>query len=269
MTHPQLLLSIDLLAFYRQASQQTFTVVDVETTGSRASSSRITELAVVQATLADGIQHQQSTLINPEAVIPPNIVSITGITQAMVADAPTAAVALPQFQPWLQVGLLTAHNLDFDYGFLQAEYERLGVSFMRPTAEHLCTVQLARLMLPHLRSRSLPDLVQHFSFPVNTSHRAEADAIACWLLAERLLTDILQLPDAEILQRFAQQWLSVTDAAHLLGCSTAEGRSHLAAAGITGRTVKRYKRMTELYRRGDVERVIAQRSDGQQLSLFH
>lgn len=266
------MLSTELLHHYRSLSQQLFTVVDVETTGRYAWENRVTELSLLQARLADGIQHQQTDLINPRTKIPPKIVQFTGITQAMVDAAPPGEVVFPSYLDFLNQGILTAHNLEFDYPFLQAEYARLGTKFTRPEAEQLCTVQLARLMLPDLPSRSLPDLVKHFRFQVGQSHRAEADTLACWLLAERLLTEVLEQADQVLLARFARQWIPLREAAKLLGCSQVVSRSRLEAAGVSSRFVGRSRGGTWMYRRGDVERVVhlaepAASADQMQLDL--
>lgn len=247
------MLSNDLLAYYRQLHQQLFTVVDVETTGRYASSSRIIEISVIQATLADGIVQQQTHLINPQTQIPLKIVQFTGITQKMVEHAPIAADVFPTYLSLLSVGILTAHNIEFDYPFLQAEYERLDRVFERSAAEQLCTVQFSRLMLPDLPSRRLPHLVKHFQFNVGQSHRAEADTLACWLLTKRLMTEILNEPDDVLLARFARQWLPLKDAAILLGCSQKNAKTRLAI--VPSRFVGRSSSGTLMYRRGDVEQV--------------
>jgi DNA polymerase-3 subunit epsilon len=249
------MLSTDLLHYYRQIGRQILTVVDVETTGSVAYNSRITEISTIQATLSDGVQQQQTNLMNPQVSIPTKIVQITGITQKMVNAAPVTADVLPKYLPVLRSGILTAHNLEFDYSFLKTEFARLGTGFIRPDHEQLCTVKLARQMLPDLPSRSLPVLVRHFRFQVSTSHRAEADALACWLLAKRLLTEIFNESDEVLLSKFAQEWLPLKDAAALLGCSTKMGRSRLEAAAIASRYVGQGKNGTLMYRRGDVERL--------------
>lgn len=261
------MLSTELLNYYRRLSQAQLTVVDVETTGSVAYHSRITEISVLQASLANGIERHESHLVNPETLIPEKIVQFTGISQDMVDAAPLTADVLPNYLPWLNSGILTAHNLEFDYSFLKAEYARLGVKFLRPPEQQLCTVILARLMLPDLPSRSLPNLVRHFSFDVATSHRAKADTLACWLLAQYLLTEILNEPDEELLSRFAKQWLPLREAAKLLKCTQAEGRSRLAAAQAPYREAGRGTVKTLMYRRGDVERLFYVSQPEQQLSL--
>ncbi|WAL58516.1 3'-5' exonuclease [Thermocoleostomius sinensis] len=262
------MLSTQLLTHYRQLSQQPFTVVDVETTGRYPSHDRVIELSVLRATLVDGILQQQTDLVNPQMRIPSNIIQFTGITQKMVEYVPAAAEIFPSYWPLLNAGVLTAHNLEFDYPFLQAEYDRLGTVFNRPESQQLCTVQLSRLMLPDLPSRRLPKLVKHFRFNVDTSHRAEADALACWLLLERLLTEILNESDEVLLARFAKQWMPLKYAAKLLGCSPQEGQIRLNMAGISSRFVGRGKMGTFMYRRGEVEQVFYEQLGNAQLTSF-
>lgn len=251
------MLSTELLNHYRQLSQQPFTVVDVETTGRYSWNNRITELSVLQATLAGGVLHQRTDLVNSGTQIPPKIIQFTGITQSMVDSAPPADQVFPSYLPLLQQGVLTAHNLEFDYPFLQAEFARLGIQYVRPEAEQLCTVKLARLMLPDLPSRSLPHLVQHFQFPVDHSHRAAADTLACWLLAERLLTELLTETDEVLLTRFRRQWIPLRQAASLLGLPPAAARSQLEAAGLASRFAGKNRNGTWMYRRGEVEQLLA------------
>jgi DNA polymerase III subunit epsilon len=261
-----LVLATELLDHYRQLAQQPLTVVDVETTGKYASDSRIIEISVLRATLAHGIEHQQTDLVNPQTPVPDRISEFTGIAQSMVDRADLSAEVLPNYFSWLNHGVLTAHNLEFDYSFLQAECARLNLALERPGDQQLCTVHLSRLMLPDLPSRSLPNLVQHFEFNVGRSHRAEADTLACWLLAEHLLTQILNEPDEVILARFGRQWLPLKYAAKLLGCSPSAARSRLSDAGVTPRSQGRGNNLT--YQRHDVERVLATQPGDKQLSWF-
>lgn len=259
------LLSQELLSYYREISQSALTVVDLETTGSLSHNARAIEVSILQASLEDGIQQQQTYLINPGVRIPPFITKITGITSEMIAPAPTPGEVWPLCRPLLEQGTLTAHNLEFDYGFLQSEFKRLKSRFYRPPLKRFCTVQLSRLLLADLPSRSLPNLVKHFGFDISTSHRAEADTRACWLLAQRLLSQIQQEPDDVILQRFGQQWIRLQDAAKILSCRKAEAQQQLTAAGVEQRLSQRSK--LPLYRRWRVEQMYYQRQ-GQQLSLL-
>ncbi|NDJ18794.1 PolC-type DNA polymerase III [Myxacorys almedinensis] len=225
-------LSTDLLAYYRGMTGRALTVVDLETTGHKPPRSRAIEISVIQASLKDGILHQQTSLINPGVDVPPMITKFTGIAQEMVDTAPPAEEVWRQFLPLLSQGTITAHNITFDYPFIQGEYKRLGIPYDRPQSERLCTVILSRLMLSELPSRKLPDLVQHFQFPVEESHRAEADTIACWLLAERLLKEIHNEDDETVLARFGEQLLPLSEASKFLGCSQKVANSRLIEAGF-------------------------------------
>lgn len=246
-------LSTDLLAFYRDLSQRSFTVVDLETTGPKPPRSRAIEVSVIRASLKDGIQHQQTHLINPKVWIPGKITEITGISQDMVDLAPSAEEVWQDYLPLLSQGVLTAHNISFDYPFIRSEYERLGIPFFRSQSERFCTVKFARLMLSELPSRSLPDLVQHFQFPVNESHRAEADTLACWLLVERLMKEIANEDDETVLARFGRQLLPVSEAAKMLGCSQKETKTRLEARGIEPFIAQRSGAF--LYRRSAIEQL--------------
>ncbi|MGI0489800.1 PolC-type DNA polymerase III [Pantanalinema rosaneae CENA516] len=258
--------SAELLAHYRHVSQQLLTIVDVETTGHRATEARVIEISVLQATLTDGILHHQTDLINPQMPVPETITAFTGISQAMVDQAPPATDLWHRYLPLLNQGILTAHNLSFDYAFIQAESDRLGSSFERSRDQQLCTVILSRLMLPELPSRRLPDLVKHFGFDIHESHRAAADTLACWFLAQRLLTEIQQESDAALLNRFTNQWLPLGDVATILGCSGREARDLLYRAGVKPRLMGRHK--TPMYQRGKVEQLRQSLIPSVQLSWF-
>ena len=241
--------SIDLLTYYRQISTEVFTVVDLETTGGKGDRDRIIEISVLQATLKDGIQQILTDLINPQIQIPDQIVRFTGITQDMVRHVDGCDRVLPKYLPMLQTGILTAHNIGFDYSFLKAEYQRLGVEYIAPA--QLCTVKLSRLLLSHLPSRSLPKLVKHYGFDVGKSHRAESDAIACWLLLEKLMTQLLNAADDEILNLFGQQWLSIEDIAIILQLPLAQVEVLLANSAIKSRFSSH--RQVNLYQRKGIE----------------
>lgn len=260
------MLSVDLLHYYRRIADGLFIVVDLETTGGNHQGDRITEISVLQASLSAGIHDQKTDLINPEAEIPEKIIRLTGITPDMVAGQPPAAAVLPSYRPWLDSGILTGHNIAFDYGFLKAAFARQGRPFHRSPHQQLCTVQMARLMLADLPSRRLPKLVKHFDFDVDGSHRAAADAQACWMLLARLMGDIQNKKDKSLLTRFRQEWIPLKVAAQLLKCSCEEGFGLMAKADIPHRLSGRSTHKTPMYRRGHVEDLVCSQR-GIQLSL--
>ncbi len=252
MSHlPAFRFSTDLLDHYRWLSQQDLTVIDVETTGSRPPQHRVIEISVLHANLQDGILDQQTYLIQPGVAIPERIVQFTGITPAMLSDAASPEQIWPTLLPLLSNGILTAHNIQFDYGFLQAEYDRLQLPYERDETDRFCTVRFARLMLADLPSRSLPDLVQHFQFAIAQSHRAAADTLACWYLAQHLLTRIQQEDEQSLLQCIGQEWLPIQMVVPLFGYSRRQTKAMLEAAGISTRSSRRRK--APMYRRQDIE----------------
>ncbi|MEL6605121.1 MAG: 3'-5' exonuclease [Cyanobacteria bacterium J06614_10] len=260
------LLSHELLTYYRQVSQSPLVVVDIETTGSLGHNARVIEVSILQASLVGGIEHQETYLINPKVKIPEFITKITGITPEMVYPSPPPEEIWPKCQPLLEgERVFTAHNLDFDYSFLRSEYKRLGIRFYKPPLQKLCTVILSRMLLADLPSRSLPNLIKHFGFDISTSHRAEADTMACWLLAEKLLRQIQSEADDTLLKRFGQQWIRLQDAAKILNCRKEEAQAKLAAAQVESRLS--YKRKLPMYRRWGVEAFYYE-EQGQQMSLL-
>src|SRR5437588_644257 len=104
--------------------------VDLETTGTVAAEDRVTEVGIVR--VDDGAQVSEwSTLVNPECSIPVEIQGLTGITNAMVARAPTFREIADEIVGRIEGCVFVAHNARFDYGFLKREFGRPGRSFPR------------------------------------------------------------------------------------------------------------------------------------------
>ncbi|MEL6806000.1 MAG: 3'-5' exonuclease, partial [Bacteroidota bacterium] len=154
------------------SKQRLYAIVDVETTGGRATRHRLTEIGIV---LFDGekVIDTFESLINPQTYIPAGITELTGITQEMVEDAPKFHEIAKRIVEMTQGAVFVAHNVSFDYEFLRNEFKRLGYTFSR---RKLCTVRLSRKAFPGLRSYSLGNLIRHFGLEVSARHRALADA---------------------------------------------------------------------------------------------
>lgn len=162
-----------------------FVVVDVEATGgSPARGDRMTEVAAVRVRGGRIVGNFES-LINPERAIPPSVSSLTEITDAMVANAPRFSEVAGQLKGALQGAVFVAHNANFDWRMLEAEFRRCGVG--RLGGERVCTLRLARRLHPELARRSLRALVDYYSLPVDTWHRAGPDARATAELFVRFL----------------------------------------------------------------------------------
>jgi DNA polymerase III subunit epsilon len=169
----------------RDLRRESFIVVDVETTGSRAGAGdRVTEVAAVlvrngtATTVFD-------TLINPERPIPPMISSLTNITWSMVKNAPRFAEVCDQLLGVLEGHVFVAHNAGFDWRFISTEVER--ATGRRLEGRTLCTVRMARRLLPQLRRRNLDALSAYYGVENLARHRAGGDATATAHILLRLL----------------------------------------------------------------------------------
>ncbi len=166
-------------------SDVAFAVVDVETTGTRASSGdRITEIAIAHVQHG-AISEVYSQLVNPERPIPPFITALTRISWAMVSDQPVFRQIAPAVGERLAGRVFAAHNASFDWRFVSEEMTRgTGSLLSGPT---LCTVRLTRLLVPQLSRRSLDHVSQYFGISIGERHRAAGDAVATAEVLLRLL----------------------------------------------------------------------------------
>jgi DNA polymerase-3 subunit epsilon len=146
--------------------------VDLETTGGHPLLHRVIEVGIV--TMRDGeVVEEWSSLVNPGGRIPRNISAFTGITDAMVADAPSFADLRAEVLGRIEGRLFVAHNARFDYGFLRNEFRRLGLRFRAPV---LCTVKLSRRMDAGERGHSLDAVMARHGIACEARHRALGDA---------------------------------------------------------------------------------------------
>lgn len=163
----------------------TFAVVDVETTGNRAGGGdRITEIAVV--TLVDGRPEVVlDRLVNPECPISRYVKALTGITEEMVAQEPTFAQLADEVAAHLSGRIFVAHNARFDWSFIARELKR--TRDLTVDGPRLCTVRLAKRLIPGLRNRGLDSVAAYFGIEIERRHRAGGDALATAHIFQRLL----------------------------------------------------------------------------------
>lgn len=162
-----------------------YVVVDVETTGTRHwHGDRVTEVAAV--VVRDGrVERVWESLVNPQRSIPPMVTALTHISWEMVKDAPTFGDVCEELLGVLEGNVFVAHNAEFDWRFLCAEVRR--TTGQRLLGKRLCTVRLARRLLPQLRSRRLDALAYHYGIEITARHRAGGDALATARILLRLL----------------------------------------------------------------------------------
>ena len=146
--------------------------VDLETTGGNAALHRITEIGLVRMENGELVE-EWSSLVNPDCPIPPHIEAFTGITDAMVADAPRFADLAPLLREKLRGAVFVAHNARFDYAFMRSEFRRLDAQF---SADVLCTVKLSRRLFPTQVRHNLDAVMQRHGLSCSARHRALGDA---------------------------------------------------------------------------------------------
>ena len=153
--------------------------LDLETTGTRTTRDRITEIAALKVE-QDTVVGRFVQLVNPGQPIPSQIQRLTGITDAMVADAPSFAELAQELRDFLGDAELVAHNMRFDYGFLRNEFARNDMLFR---ARVLCTLKLSRRLAPEHPHHNLDALIKRHELIGHNRHRAEGDAralLALW-----------------------------------------------------------------------------------------
>ncbi len=163
----------------------TFAVVDVETTGSSSrTGDRVIEIAI--AVLCEGgVKMAIDTLVDPERPIPSFITGVTRITQEMIRGKPCFTEIASDVVGALAGRIFVAHNLRFDWSFVSSEASRaLHVTLAGP---RLCTVRLAKRLIPGLRSRSLDSVARYLGIEIENRHRAGGDAMATALVLQQLL----------------------------------------------------------------------------------
>jgi DNA polymerase-3 subunit epsilon len=160
-----------------------YAIVDIETTGGYAANNDITEVAIVLHN-GNSVTDRYETLIRPARPIPYYIQVLTGITPAMVEDAPTFEEVAEEIFERLKDCVFIAHNVNFDYSFIKHHLQLCGFEL---NVQKLCTVRLSRKVFPGLQSYSLGKLCVHFNIVIQNRHRAGGDADATVTLFENIL----------------------------------------------------------------------------------
>ncbi|MBW6482451.1 MAG: 3'-5' exonuclease [Vicingaceae bacterium] len=162
-----------------------YAIVDIEASGGNHINARIIEIAVY---IYDGKQIVQefNSLINPRVKIDWYVTKLTGITNAMVENAPTFNEIAHSIHSLVCDKIFVAHDVNFDYKILNTELKRTGLILRQ---EKLCTIELSRKIFPNQPSYSLGKLCEELgiNIPAEDRHRAAGDALATTKLLEMLL----------------------------------------------------------------------------------
>jgi DNA polymerase-3 subunit epsilon len=146
--------------------------IDLETTGASTRDSRVLEIGAIRVENLQVVD-SYSTLLRVPRPIPPFITNLTGIDDSMTKDAPSFADIADTLRDFMYGGIFVAHNVGFDYSFMQLEYRSLGQKF---SMDKLCTVRLSRAFYPEQRRHNLDTIISTHGFVVNSRHRALDDA---------------------------------------------------------------------------------------------
>lgn len=176
-----------------------YSIIDTETTGLKASSNKIIEIAIINMDGSEVVEKYE-TLINPLRPISSWISNITGLDNEVLSKAPPFHKVARKIVEMTQGRTFVAHNARFDYEFLKHEFSELSYTFNPNTH---CTVRLARKAFPKLGSYSLPKLTSELGIEHNSKHRAMGDAEATASLFKMILNKLgnsleTQRPSASI-----------------------------------------------------------------------
>jgi DNA polymerase-3 subunit epsilon len=150
-----------------------YVFLDIETTGlSFRTGGRVLEVGALRVE-----NHQVvgkiNKVIDPESSLSYFTTNLTGITDSDVYGAPKFDEIVPELTQLCEGAIFIAHNVNFDYTFIQDEYRKLGASFSMPK---LCTVQLSRRLFPEHKSHALGRIIERQGYAVDRRHRAFDDA---------------------------------------------------------------------------------------------
>lgn len=147
-------------------------ILDIETTGLEPTQHEITEIGAMKIQDRE-VKEIFSTLIKPNQSIAPEITRLTGIDNEMVIDAPKASKIMPSFIEFIGSCALIAHNSDFDLPFVRYHVKQATNQDLNNSV--ICTLKLARYLLPDLPNHKLHTVASHFEFNIQNRHRAMGD----------------------------------------------------------------------------------------------
>lgn len=159
-----------------------YVVIDLETTGLDPQHDYITEFGAALVENSEIVDTFQQ-LVKPKKRIPENVQELTGITNEMVADAPSINLALPKFLQFIGNDVLVGHNIKFDSQFISAACQR----FKLPYKNKVCdTLELSQQVFPKLEDHKLRTLCKRLNVTNNNAHRALSDVLATQQIFEKL-----------------------------------------------------------------------------------
>lgn len=182
-----------------QTFDDTYIVFDLETTGFNPGKDKITEIGAIKIKNGEIVDRYQ-TFVNPQQPISQEVIELTGITNEMVANAPTIEEVLPNFLDFIKDGVLVAHNAEFDVSFISYFAKDINYEIKNSVVD---TLGLSRLLLPKLTKHKLNFVAQELDIELKNHHRAIDDAYTTALIF------------LEFLKRFRKQSINTLDEINL------------------------------------------------------
>jgi len=188
-----------LETYFTCHTKQRYCIIDIESNGSKPSTSQVIEIGALLWQNGKIIDSYETFV--ECAFLPEYISKITGITHDDLKDAPTRKEALIGLRHFMGDAIFVAHNVAFDYGFLNASFERFGLGNIGNPK--LCTIELARRTFESERY-GLAHLIEFLDIETATHHRAYSDALCAMKVMEKSLETLpIYVSTADELVRFA------------------------------------------------------------------
>jgi len=169
-----------LETYFTPYAKQKYCVIDIETNGSKPGTSQVIEIGALMIQNGQVIDNYETFV--ECAFLPEYITKITGIEPEDLIGAPTRKEALIGLRHFMEDAIFVAHNADFDYGFLNASFERFGLGNIGNPK--LCTIDLARRTFESERY-GLAYLIDFLEIETATHHRAYSDAVCAAKVMEK------------------------------------------------------------------------------------
>ena len=164
---------------------ETFAVVDLETTGTRKEEGhRIIQFGCAIVKKRQVVK-TYSLMINPHGEIPLAVTNLTGISNEMVASQPDFAHYAAKIRKILAGTVFVSHNVNFDFPFLNYELEQAGLDPLDIKA--VDTVELAKIAFPTQPSYKLRDLTASLQISHKNPHKADSDAYGTAILLVKII----------------------------------------------------------------------------------
>jgi len=154
-------------------SEQTFCIVDIETSAPNTKQGQLIEIGAVKYKNGTIIETYNS-LVNTDK-IPPIVEEITGISASMTHSAPNIQTVLEEFKIFLEDDIFVAHAIDFDYKFLNDSFKKYNLGNL--CNRRLCTIELSKKLID-TQKYGLKALCELLDIDISGHHRALADASA-------------------------------------------------------------------------------------------